>query len=78
MPLCLPCFLPSPMLLILVIIPALTQFLLVINCYLHRDHPDHVFEVKILKDKSVAALKDAIKEKKRPNFDHLPADSLVL
>jgi len=42
------------------------------------DHPDHVFEVEIGANKSVAALKDAIKEKKRPYFDHVPADTLML
>jgi hypothetical protein len=42
------------------------------------DHPDHVFEVKIGEDESVAALKDVIKEKKRPYFDDVPADTLML
>jgi hypothetical protein len=39
---------------------------------------EHVFEVKIGNEESVAALKKAIKEEKRPNTDHIPADSLVL
>jgi hypothetical protein len=29
-------------------------------------------------EESIADLKKAIKEEKRPNFDHIPADSLVL
>ena len=39
---------------------------------------NHIFIVEIAATKSVGALKDAIKEKKRPAFDYVPADTLVL
>ena len=45
-------------------------------CYVKDDDSNDIFEVKIGNDQSVAALKDAIKEKKKPDFDHIPADSL--
>jgi hypothetical protein len=47
-------------------------------CYVRDEHSNQAFEVKIGNDESVAALKEAIKAKKRPEFDHIPADSLVL
>jgi hypothetical protein len=47
-------------------------------CYVHGDDPDHVFEIKIGNEESVAALKDAIKEKKSQMFHDVDADSLVL
>jgi len=37
-----------------------------------------VFPVEIDREKSVGALKDAIKDKKRPVFDDIPADRLDL
>jgi hypothetical protein len=42
------------------------------------DGPDRVFPVEIDQEKSVGALKDAIKDKKRPAFDDMPADRLDL
>lgn len=42
------------------------------------EHYNQVFPVKIDEDEDVAALKEAIKAKKRPEFDLVPADSLVL
>ena len=47
-------------------------------CYRRGDAYRHVFGVKIGEDETVAALKKAIKEKCRPDFDHIPADSLIL
>jgi hypothetical protein len=47
-------------------------------CYVKGEPYKHAFEVKIGKEESVAALKKAIKEEKSPDFDHTPADSLVL
>ena len=38
----------------------------------------HIFPVKIAGTESVSALKDAIKEKKQPAFDHVPANTLIL
>ena len=37
-----------------------------------------MFPVKIAKEESVGAVKDAIKDKKKPDFDHIPADKLTL
>ena len=47
-------------------------------CYVKGEPYKRAFEVKIGKEESVAALKEAIKEKKSPDFNHIPADSLVL
>jgi hypothetical protein len=52
--------------------------LLNLNCWVHGDEPQNVFTVKIPKTDNVSTLKDAIKEKKKPLFDHIPADSLEL
>ena len=49
-----------------------------LNCYVRGDRCNQAFEVDIGIEKSVAALKEAIKVKKSPYFDHTPADSLVL
>jgi Crinkler effector protein N-terminal domain len=38
----------------------------------------HIFPVKIAGTESVGTLKEAIKDKKKPAFDHVPADALVL
>ena len=37
-----------------------------------------MFPVKIARDEAVGALKDAIKDKKKPIFNHIPTDSLEL
>jgi hypothetical protein len=42
------------------------------------EDPSHIFVVKIPETESVSTLREIIKEKKRPAFDHIPADSLVL
>ena len=47
-------------------------------CLVLNDDPNRIFLVKIANTKSVGALKKAIKEEKRPLFDNIPADSLVL
>lgn len=47
-------------------------------CYVRGDNPRYTFIVNINEDKTVSELKDTIKEKKRPNFDDIPADSLSL
>jgi hypothetical protein len=39
---------------------------------------NRIFPVMIEATKSVAILKDEIKKKKKPEFDHVPADSLIL
>lgn len=42
------------------------------------DDYKHTFEVKIGMNDSIATLKEQIKEKKTPIFNHIAADSLVL
>ena len=39
---------------------------------------DRVFPVDVAKGKSVGTVKDAIKDKKKPDFDHILADKLTL
>ena len=51
---------------------------LCLNCWVLGEKADRVFTVEIADTKNVSALKDAIKEKKRPAFDHIPADVLDL
>ena len=51
---------------------------LTLFCYLRGDHYTQTFPVEIDKEKSAGYLKEVIKEKKRPKFDNLPADSLFL
>jgi Crinkler effector protein N-terminal domain len=49
-----------------------------LNCWVLLEGVDRVFPVEIAKEKSVGALKDAIKDKKKPDFHHIPADKLTL
>lgn len=49
-----------------------------LNCYMRGDDCAQAFKVDIDKAKSVSDLKKAIKEEKRPEFDYIPANSLVL
>src|SRR6266550_5347518 len=52
--------------------------LLQLNCWVLGEDPNRIFPVMIERTASVGALKDAIKDEKRPAFDHIPADALVL
>jgi hypothetical protein len=52
--------------------------LLELHCLVLGDDRNHIFPVKILSTESVGALKKAIKDEKKPAFDHIPADTLVL
>ena len=52
--------------------------MLKLSCYVRGDDFSNVFIVKIDEDETVAALRKAIKEKKRPKFDDIPAKSLSL
>ena len=52
--------------------------LLNLNCWVHGDERQSVFTVKIPKTDNVSTLKKLIKDEKKPIFDHIPADSLVL
>jgi Crinkler effector protein N-terminal domain len=57
---------------------SLESAMLTLFCYLRGDDYRQVFPVEINKGKSASHLKEAIKEKKRPKFDDIPADSLAL
>jgi hypothetical protein len=52
--------------------------ILELNCLVLGESHTHIFPVKIAGTESVGALKDAIKDKKKPAFDHVPADTLIL
>ena len=47
-------------------------------CYLKGDHYKRAFRVTIGMEESVDDLKEVIKERMKPSFDHIPANSLVL
>ena len=49
-----------------------------LNCSVLGNNIGRVFEVKIAPTGSVSTLKELIKEKKRPLFDHVPVDHLDL
>lgn len=46
-----------------------------LNCVV-IDDPDYAFEVKIAPTESVSALQNAIKDAKKPEFDHVAANHL--
>jgi hypothetical protein len=51
-----------------------------LNCWVFGDdvNVNHIFTVKIASSETVAILKEVIKHKKQPAFDHFPADTLLL
>jgi hypothetical protein len=49
-----------------------------LNCRVLFEGADRVFPVEIAGERSVGALKKAIKEEKKPDFDRIPADKLTL
>jgi hypothetical protein len=53
---------------------------MLLNCLVHGETPpvDCVFTVEVAKSKTVAILKDVIKEKQQPTFNHISADQLSL
>jgi len=42
------------------------------------DDLSHIFTIEIPDIKTVGTLKDRVKDKKKPAFDHIPADNLAL
>ena len=52
--------------------------MLTLFCYVRGDDYSNAFVVDIDEDKTVAHLRKAIKEERRPQFDDVPADSLSL
>jgi hypothetical protein len=51
---------------------------LLLNCWVLGNDPKRVFTVKIGKKETVDDVKNVIKEEKKPELDHLAADSLQL
>jgi hypothetical protein len=49
-----------------------------LNCLVLGDDPSHIFTIEILGTKNISMLKEVIKDKKKPVFDHVPADALQL
>ncbi|KAH9046591.1 hypothetical protein EDB84DRAFT_1264903 [Lactarius hengduanensis] len=49
-----------------------------LNCLVLGEDRNNIFTVKIPSTKSVSILKDAIKDKMRPTFDHIAAKTLTL
>ena len=49
-----------------------------LNCLVHGDDTSHLFPVKIEAKESIGNLKKEIWKEKKPIFDHIPADQLVL
>jgi hypothetical protein len=47
-----------------------------LNCWVLGEDSTRIFPVEIDDDKNVGGLKDAIKEKMKPAFDHITANSL--
>ena len=54
------------------------KYVIELNCWVFGGDSSPVFLVKIAATESVGTLKEAIKDKKKPAFDHLTADSLDL
>ena len=49
-----------------------------LNCLVLGHDVGHIFPIEIAKSKTVGALRKAIKDEKRPAFDYVPADALLL
>ena len=52
--------------------------LIKLKCLVLGDDSKYIFEIKIAPTESVNALQNAIKEDRRPLFDHVPANHLDL
>ena len=52
--------------------------ILELNCLVLGEPRSRIFVVEIAGTKSVSALKDAIKEKRKPALDHISADTLIM
>jgi Crinkler effector protein N-terminal domain len=52
--------------------------ILELNCLVSGDDQSHIFPVNILCTESIGDLKKAIKNEKKPAFDHIPTDTLIL
>ena len=46
-----------------------------LNCLVLGHDASHIFPIEIAESKTVGTLRKAIKDEKRPAFDHVPADT---
>jgi hypothetical protein len=49
-----------------------------LNCLVLSDDSSHIFTIKIQGTKNISALKELIKDKNKPAFEHVPAHALKL
>ena len=49
-----------------------------LNCLVLGQDSSHIFHVELNRNQSIADLKEGIREKNKPEFDHVPAHTLVL
>ena len=49
-----------------------------LNCLVLGHDASHIFPIEIAESKTVGTLRKAIKDEKRPAFDHVPTDALLL
>jgi hypothetical protein len=49
-----------------------------LNCLVLGDDHSHIFTIEIQGTKNISALKELVKEKNKPAFDHVPAHTLEL
>jgi hypothetical protein len=49
-----------------------------LNCLVLGQDRSHVFRVSLPQTRYIEDLKKGIREKKKPEFDHVPADTLVI
>ena len=62
----------------MILLVTLSSQTLELNCLVVGDDSSRIFSTKIASSESVFTLKKAIKDEKKPFFDHVPADSLIL
>ena len=58
--------------------PRQSHQIIQLNCLVLGESLFRIFQVKIAAMKTIGALRKAIEEEKRPSFDHLPPDILVI
>jgi hypothetical protein len=49
-----------------------------LNCWVHGEDISQIFQIHIANTESVSMLKEVIKDKKKPELDHVAASSLTL
>jgi hypothetical protein len=49
-----------------------------LNCWVHGEDVGQIFQIHIANTESVSTLKEVIKDKKKPELDHVAASSLTL